>query len=92
MNSDVKALLSLLLLQHGATSREILTTLRLAATTREQDDEQTELEQTVEPGIPPRPVVAHRPEIRSAEIPPSTPKQRLRNDHLAPIARTTRAA
>lgn len=102
LNGDVKALLSLLLLQHGATSREILTTLRMAAGTRgqnvEQHDEQPggqdrepiELEQLAEAVAPPAPQKAHvvlRPEMLPADIRPATPKQRLRNEYLAPTER-----
>jgi hypothetical protein len=104
LNGDVKALLSLLLLQHGATSREILTTLRMAATPRAQDDEQTigqdseqdseqtEFEQATEAAANAAPEVAQKPEIRSADARTSTAKQRLRNDYLAPIARSPHAA
>lgn len=102
LNGDVKALLSLLLLQHGATSREILTTLRMAAGTRaqnvEQHDEQPggqdrepiELEQPAEAVAPPAPQKPHvvlRLEMLPADIRPTTPKQRLRNEYLAPIDR-----
>src|ERR1700759_1627733 len=41
INGDVKALLSLLLLQNGATSREILTTLRMAAAACVRDSDET---------------------------------------------------
>lgn len=103
LNGDVKALLSLLLLQNGATSREILAALRMAAAPREQNDEQTagqdhdpaELEQPVEAAaipIPQKLPVMLRPEMLSTDIRPSTPKQRLRNEHLAPIERSPRAA
>ena len=68
LNGDVKALLSLLLLQHGATSREILTTLRMAASVRRQNIEQpvaqeprlTEAEQTAEAPPPQKPLRAAR--------------------------------
>ena len=106
--TTVKALLSLLLLQHGATSREILTTLRMAAATRgqdvhggeqatSQDREQIEFEQPayIEPAPIPiqhRPHISLKPDMLPAEIRPSTPKQRLRNDYLAPIERPHRAA
>ena len=109
LNGDVKALLSLLLLQHGATSREILTTLRMAAATRRQDDEQTaagqvperaeperaEPEQPAEAAplpIPQKPAIALRPDMLPADIRPATPKQRLRNDYLAPLGRSSHAA
>ena len=103
LNGDVKALLSLLLLQHGASSREILTTLRMAAGVRVQDGEptggqdreRTEPEQPTEPAaavIPQKPHLALGPDMLPAEIRPATPKQRLRNEYLAPIARSPRAA
>ena len=103
LNGDVKALLSLLLLQNGATSREIRTTLRMAAAMSVQDDaqttardvEQTEPEQPAEVAAAPVPQklpIVLRPEVLPADIRPSTPKQRLRNDYLPPIERSTRAA
>lgn len=103
LNGDVKALLSLLLLQNGATAREIRTTLRMAAAMGMQDSEQAtapEIEQTepeqpaeaVAAPVPQKPHVVLRPEMLSTDIRPSTPKQRLRNDYLAPIERSTRAA
>src|ERR1700761_3585985 len=48
LNGDVKALLSLLLLQHGATSREILAALRMAAAPHEQNGEPAEPGRAVE--------------------------------------------
>jgi hypothetical protein len=102
LNGDVKALLSLLLLQNGASAREIRTTLRMAAAMGVQDSEQTtapEVEQTepepspeVAAPIPQKPHLVLRPEVLPADIRPSTPKQRLRNDYLAPIERSTRVA
>ena len=103
LNGDVKALLSLLLLQHGATSREILTTLRMAAATRRQDGEQTvgqdrertELEQPTDAAttaISQKPHIALTPDILPADVRSATPKQRMRNEYLAPIERSTRAA
>jgi hypothetical protein len=94
MNSDIKALLMLLLLQNGASSREIQTTLRLASKLRGATaDEQTEaplrdvavaalskaLEMRAEPL--PEPLPETRTETRTA-----SPKQTLRAEHLAPIA------
>jgi hypothetical protein len=75
--------LSLLLLQHGASSKEILTTLRMAATAaaRVAEDEQTEPEQTADEGD------KREPERRA-----QTPKQALRNEQLAPVAKAARAA
>lgn len=78
MNSDIKALLMLLLLQNGASSREIQTTLRLAARTRSlMADEQPEA-----PSEEVAVVAASKPQETRA----MTPKQALRNDHLAPVA------
>jgi hypothetical protein len=76
MNSDIKALLMLLLLQNGASSREIQTTLRLAARTRGLMAE--ELLDAPEEEI--AAAVSRAQEARP------TPKQALRNDHLAPVA------
>jgi hypothetical protein len=75
MNSDIKALL-VLLLKSGASSREIQTTLRLAARTRGLMAD--ELPETSEEEI--TAAVARAQETRP------TPKQALRNDHLAPVA------
>jgi hypothetical protein len=80
MNSDVKALLSLALLKSGASSREIKMTLRLAAASRTGlDDENDELQQLA---VTTEPVA-----VRRAGIVSLTPKQLLRNEHLAPISR-----
>jgi hypothetical protein len=103
LNGDVKALLSLLLLQHGATSREILTTLRMAAATRRQDGEhtaaqereRTEPEEPIEvvaPPTPQKPHIALRPDMLPDDIRLATPKQRMRNEYLAPIEQSPRAA
>jgi hypothetical protein len=81
LNSDIKALLSLLLLQQGASSKEILTTLRLAAGSRTTDEDQGEAELVVE-----------EPVRRSTERRGLTPKQALRNEQLAPTSRWARAA
>jgi hypothetical protein len=78
LNSDIKALLSLLLLQQGTSSKEILTTLRMAAGITEED--QFEPEQIFE-----------EPVRRDAER-RSVPKQAIRNDALPPISRWSRAA
>lgn len=77
MNSDIKALLMLLLLQNGASSREIQTTLRLAARTRSllADEQPEALPEEIAV------VAACKPQETRA----TTPKQALRNDHLAPI-------
>jgi hypothetical protein len=81
MNSDIKALLSLLLLQHGASSKEILTTLRLAAAARTAEVDQVEPVQIAEEST------RQGPEKRSL-----TAKQALRNERLAPVSRWARAA
>ena len=78
MNSDIKALLMLLLLQNGASSREIQTTLRMAARSRGlMADEQPE-EAAEEIAIV---AVSKAHETRTM-----TPKQALRSDQLAPIS------
>jgi hypothetical protein len=82
MNSDIKALLSVLLLQHGASPKEILTTLRMAAAARAADDEEMSPEQMADEED-----VRREPEKRHP-----TPKQTLRNELLAPIAKVARAA
>jgi hypothetical protein len=79
LNGDVKALLSLLLLQHGATSREILTTLRMAAAMPVQENCQD-----IEPAEP------EQPEAVATVL--ATSRHRLSNEHLAPIGRTKRVA
>jgi hypothetical protein len=79
LNGDVKALLSLLLLQHGATSREILTTLRMAAALPVQEDCQD-----TEPAEP------EQSETVATVL--ATSRQRLRNEPLAPIGRPKRVA
>ena len=79
MNSDIKALLSLLLLQHGATPREILTTLRMAAAARVADHEELSPEQ-------------NDADDARIEKRPSTPKQSARNEFLAAAPRSARAA
>jgi hypothetical protein len=81
MNSDIKALLSLLLLQHGASPKEILTTLRMAAAARAAEDEETSSEQIADDDVRRDPEKRH-----------PTPKQTLRNEFLAPLAKTARAA
>jgi hypothetical protein len=77
MNSDIKALLMLLLLQNGASSREIQTTLRLATKSRVVADEQSDASQEAVP-------VAEV--TRALEARTMTPKQALRAEHLAPIS------
>jgi uncharacterized membrane protein YjjP (DUF1212 family) len=76
MNSDIKALLTLLLLQHGASSREIQTTLRMAAAVRGMMAD--------EPTDPPPADISSAAVGRIPETRPA-PKQAGRNDHLAPI-------
>jgi hypothetical protein len=80
MHSEIKALLSLLLLQHGASQKEILTTLRLATAAARTAGDEDEPD-TVDEDAP------REPERRG-----STPKQVLRNEQLAPIAKVMRAA
>jgi hypothetical protein len=79
LNSDIKALLSLLLLQQGASSKEILTTLRMAAGVTEE--EHVEPEEMIE-----------EPVRREIERRPATSKQAVRNEPLPPISRWARAA
>jgi hypothetical protein len=83
MNSDIKALLTLLLLRGGTRSTEIQTTLRFAAASRVMI-----AEELAEP-------VAEEAELaeqEAAEIPKPvrmrsiSPRQPLRAEHLAPIA------
>jgi hypothetical protein len=81
MNSDIKALLSVLLLQHGASPKEILTTLRMAAAARTADDEEM-----------PEQMAGEEDARREPERRHSTPKQALRNELLASIAKVARAA
>jgi hypothetical protein len=78
MNSDIKALLMLLLLQNGASSREIQTTLKMAARSRG-----AAADEHAEPAQPDVPVaeVSKVPEPRAM-----TPKQALRTERLAPIS------
>jgi hypothetical protein len=78
MNSDIKALLTLLLIQNGASSREIQTTLRLAATVRGI--------MTTEQAEAPLEDVSAAAVGRILETRLMTPKQTVRNDHLAPVA------
>jgi hypothetical protein len=78
MNSDIKALLMLLLLQNGASSREIQTTLRLAARSRGlMADEQAE---------EPAEEIAIVAVSKVQEARAMSPKQALRSDQLAPIS------
>jgi hypothetical protein len=79
MQSDIKTLLSLLLLQHGATPREILTTLRMAADALMADDKAASTED-----------VADDEAKRGRRL--LTPKQSQRNELLAPVERVSRAA
>jgi len=76
MNSDIKALLTLLLLKNGAGSNEIQTALRMAAASRaamaEEQAEQTRAETQAEPIAP-----------TAAEVASITARQALRNDQLA---------
>ncbi len=81
MNSDIKALLSLLLLQHGASPKEILTTLRMAAAARAAEDEEMSSEQIDDEDV-----------RRESEKRHLTAKQAMRNELLAPVAKVVRAA
>jgi hypothetical protein len=77
MNSDIKALLMLLLLQNGASSREIQTTLRLAARTRgAAADEESE---TIEEAVP---LVEVSKVLESRA---TTPRQAVRAERLPPL-------
>ena len=79
LNSDIKALLSLLLIQHGASPKEISTTLRLAAAARAAEtDEKT-------------PELTTAQELKETERRLSA-KQAMRNELLAAIPKTIRAA
>ena len=75
MNSDIKALLTLLLLKNGAGSSEIQTALRMAAASRsamaEEQAETTRAE--AQPELEP-----------AAEA--ATARQAIRNDQLAPVS------
>jgi len=77
MSSDIKALLMLLLPQNGASSREIQTTLRLAARTRgaAADEESETREEAV-------PLVEVSKVLETRAI---TPKQAVRAERLAPL-------
>jgi len=76
MNSDIKALLTLLLLKNGAGSNEIQTALRMAAASRAaMAEEQAEVT---------RAEVQSEPAPTAAEIASTTARQALRNDQLAP--------
>jgi hypothetical protein len=77
MNSDIKALLMLLLLQNGASSREIQTTLRLAARTRGAAADQAS--ETIEEAVP---LVEVTKALESRAM---TPKQAVRTERLAPL-------
>jgi hypothetical protein len=79
LNSDIKALLSLLLLQAGATSQEIVTTMRMAAAAHAAGDAEIDPDQMIEADV-------------VVEPPPAAARQTLRSERLAPVARTVRAA
>jgi hypothetical protein len=84
LNPDIKALLSLLLLQHGATPKEIRTTLRLAAAARGAESEETMPERIAAP--------ANNAAATKEADKRQSPKQTMRNEFLAPIPKTARAA
>jgi hypothetical protein len=78
MNSDIKALLMLLLLQSGASSREIQTTLRLAAKSRSaatDEKAETQVEDIA---------VAAVSKVLETRV--MNPKQALKADQLGPVA------
>ena len=81
MNSDIKALLMLLLLQSGASSREIQTTLRLAAKSRgavTEEKADTPVEEMA--------VAAVSKVLETRVMNPRQMQAALRADQLAPIA------
>jgi hypothetical protein len=73
VNSDIKAMLTLLLLQNGASSKEIQTTLRLAASSHDPAAERQAEPDSAAPAATGRTAAVHA----------MTPKQAYRNDHLA---------
>jgi recombinational DNA repair protein RecT len=80
MHSDIKALLALSLLKIGTSTIEIQTTLRMAASARAEAAEEAAAAAAVEAPAP-------APEkVRAIETPSQTPRQALRNAHLAPIS------
>jgi len=82
MNSDIKALLMLLLLQNGASSREIQTTLQLAARTRgAAADEPSETPEEAVPLVEVSKVL----ESRAMTPKQTAPKQTVRAERLAPL-------
>lgn len=83
MNSDIKALLTLLLLRSGTSSVEIQTTLRFAAASRVMITEELAEPRAIENEPEEREVVeAPKP----AKVRSFSPRQPLRAEHLAPIA------
>jgi hypothetical protein len=81
MNSDIKALLMLLLLQSGASSREIQTTLRLAAKSRG-----AATDEKVETPVEDIAVAAVSKVLETRAMNPKQAQAALRADQLAPIA------
>jgi hypothetical protein len=81
INSEIKALLMLLLLQNGASSHEIQTSLRLAAKSRDAAAAESEAPQDGAPAAPVTKASEHR----------STPRQ-VRPEYLAPIGMKEYAA
>lgn len=79
-NSDIKALLILLLLKGGTQPEEIQTAMRMAATSRLIDSQRAALQPRDD-----RPVPVADCSCGATHIRPSTPKQVIRNDYLAPI-------
>jgi hypothetical protein len=81
MNSDIKALLMLLLLQSGASSREIRTTLRLAAKSRG-----AATEEKAETPVEDMAVAAVSKVLETRAMNPRQMQAAVRAEQLAPIA------
>ena len=81
MNSDIKALLMLLLLQSGASSREIQTTLRLAAKSRGAGTEEK-----AETPVEDMAVAAVSKVLETRAMNPRQMQAAVRAEQLAPIA------
>ena len=83
--SDIKALLSLVLLQNGVSANEIQTTLRVAATSRRAIAERREDFQDQD-DILQNDDIPQKPASRTPERRQATARQSLRNDALSPIS------
>jgi hypothetical protein len=82
MNSDIKALLTLLLLRSGTSSTEIQTTLRFAAASRVMITEELAEPVAIEnEAVEAEPEQAPKP----ARVRSMSPRQALRAEHLAPV-------